>query len=235
MKNWAKNEIELYKQKNDVDEYTSMCLDSALRVYEVMCDEGHSGFSWGLTSRILESLLKGDPLTPITGEDDEWNDVTWDDKEKVYQNKRRSQLFKHVAKDGTISYSDNDRVTCVDENGIYSHFGFVSAIAEQYIPPITFPTFLNDRYYVHIVESLYDKENGGDFDTVAILNIESNSMPTLDINRYFKESEDDFVEVNSKEYLERTNKNDSNCECENFDVDGQMNFYVSENNELTFK
>lgn len=203
MDDWAKNEIELYKQKNNPDEYYSMCLDSASRVYEAMCEEEHSGMSWSITVPILERLLEGKPLTPITGEDYEWNDVTWDDKETVYQNKRRSQLFKHVAKDGTIRYSDNERITCVVEPGIYSHFGFVSKIAEQYIPQITFPTFMKDRYYVHIVEFLYDKENGGDFDTVAILSIESNSMPTIDINRYFKESEDSFVEIDEEECLER--------------------------------
>ena len=205
MKNWAKNEIELYKQKNNPDEYYSMCLDSALKVYEVMCDEGHSGTSWSMTVPILEKLIHCENLTPLTGEDDEWNDITWDNKETVYQNKRRCSLFKYVAKDGTIRYSDTDRITCVhdEEDGYYSYFGFVSNIAEQYIPPITFPTFLEDKYYVHIFEALYDKENGGDFDTVAILSIESNGMPTIDINRYFKEENGKFVEINCQEYDER--------------------------------
>lgn len=203
MENWAKNEIELYKKKNNPDEYMSMCLDSALRVYEAVCNEGHSGYSWGLTGEILERLLNGGNLTPLTGEDDEWEFITSDDDETLYQNKRRSQLFKHVAKDRTIRYSDNDRITCVDENGHYSHFGFVSKIAEQYIPPITFPTLLKDRYYVHIVESLYDKENGGDFDTLAIETIESNGIPTMEIHRYFKEEGDGFVEITAAEYYAR--------------------------------
>lgn len=206
MKNWAENEIELYKQKNNLDEYYSMCLDSALRVYEVMCDEGHSGTSWSMTVPILEKLLRCENLTPLTGEDDEWNDVALDDKETVYQNKRRSSLFKYVAKDGTIRYSYTGRITCVNENGICSHFGFVSEIAEQYIPPIIFPTLLKDRYYVHIVESLYDKENGGDFDTLAIKTIESNAFPTTEIRRYFKEENDGFVEIKAYEYYARMEK-----------------------------
>lgn len=206
MENWAKNEIELYKQKNNPDEYYSMCLDSALRVYEVMCDEGHSGTSWSMTVPILEKLLEGKPLTPLTGENDEWNDITYNDKEAVYQNKRRNSLFKHIAKDGTIKYSDNDRITCVDENGHYSHFGFVSRIAEQYIPPITFPTFLKDRYYVNIVESLYDKENGGDFDTLEIKTIESSACPTMEIHRYFKEENGELIEIKAQEYIDRMMK-----------------------------
>lgn len=46
-----------------------------LEIIEVFSNQGHSGFSAGYAISVLERLLRYKPLTPLTGEPDEWNEV----------------------------------------------------------------------------------------------------------------------------------------------------------------
>ena len=61
-----------------------------LRIVEVFADEGHSGFSASYAIGALEKLLRFEPLTPLTGEDDEWVEVA----DNQWQNKRCGRVFK---------------------------------------------------------------------------------------------------------------------------------------------
>lgn len=73
-----------------------------LHMVTEFCDEGHSGFSANYAISCLEKLLRYEPLSPLTGDDDEWNDVGGG----TYQNKRCGRVFK-------------------DENGAYDIDGIV--------------------------------------------------------------------------------------------------------------
>ena len=66
-----------------------------VHMMEQFCDEGHSGFSAMYAVKILHKLMRYVPLTPLTGEDDEWSEVS----DGLYQNKRFSRVFKE-GKDG---------------------------------------------------------------------------------------------------------------------------------------
>ena len=98
---WAKKEVEMLSKHSD--QYLISCANAAVEAFEVLLNQGHSGYSIGLTKRILNCLIDGKPLTAITGADDEWCDV-WDRNNKrgytSQQNKRCSALFKHVYDDG---------------------------------------------------------------------------------------------------------------------------------------
>lgn len=61
-----------------------------LKMIEVFADEGHSGFSAGMAVNAFTKLARFEPLTPLTGEDDEWTEV----EEGVFQNRRCSRIFK---------------------------------------------------------------------------------------------------------------------------------------------
>jgi len=66
-----------------------------LRMVDEFSKEGHSGFSASYALSILKKLLAFKPLTPLTGEDDEWMHVYDDDNgDPVYQNVRLSSVFK---------------------------------------------------------------------------------------------------------------------------------------------
>ena len=65
MFDWAKHEIELAKQferkdsDNNEDEfdYGCACYDSALKAYNALLEDGHSGMSISITKNILNRLI----------------------------------------------------------------------------------------------------------------------------------------------------------------------------------
>lgn len=165
---WAREEVRLIKEKdlkdNDADEisvkYAASCYDSALEAFEVLCGQGHSGWSIKMTQYILNKLIDTHPLTPITGEDSEWLECTrGEGKPTVYQNKRYSALFKYVDADGTVSYSDNDYFAIKDihDSSCY-HGGVASHITndEKWLPEIKMPYMpLNRGFRVHVADNDY--------------------------------------------------------------------------------
>ena len=69
--------------------------ESVLELLDVFSKQGHSGFSALYTVNCFKKLASYEPLSPITGEDDEWNDVSYGSDVKMFQNKRCSTLFKN--------------------------------------------------------------------------------------------------------------------------------------------
>lgn len=71
-------------------DYGGMLGDAVLKMVKTFSDEGHSGMSASMAIRIFEKVARFEPLTPLTGEDDEWNEVG----EGYFQNRRCSHVFK---------------------------------------------------------------------------------------------------------------------------------------------
>jgi len=80
----------------DGDDYNSAMRKHILHMIEEFADEGHSGFSGAYAIQILTRLLDFKPLAPLTGKDDEWNDVAsyGDGNTMRWQNNRHSSVFK---------------------------------------------------------------------------------------------------------------------------------------------
>lgn len=78
-----------------------------LALCESFGKSGQSGGSYGMTANALtqtiNKLLKQETISPLTGEDSEWNLLDYDDETK-YQNNRESGVFKQ--KDGSSTYVD---------------------------------------------------------------------------------------------------------------------------------
>ena len=219
MKEWAESEgqIACKREKPDRKEgewdYGCACYDSALKAFNSLMEDGHSGMSIGFTKQILNRLIDGKPLTPIEDTEDVWNDITDRHEDyETYQCKRMSSLFKDVYDDGTVKYSDVDRVICVDfYNGNTYHSGFISRIVDE-MYPITMPYLGGKTYKAYVSDFLYD-ENNGDFDTIKIHYILKPDGEKITVDRYFKESDSGFVEIDLDEYSERykrrVNNNDN--------------------------
>lgn len=196
MYEYAKREIEIAKrfEAKDVREgefdYGGACYDSALKAFKSLAEDGHSGFSIGLTQNILNRLIDGKPLTPIEDTDDIWNEVSHDDKQKytTYQCARMSSLFKEVYEDGSVRYNDINRFICVDINNQSTyHSHLVSDIVED-MYPIEFPYEpLSAPIQVFCDDFLMDEKNG-DFDTVEMLYLETPNGKYQVLKRYFKET-----------------------------------------------
>lgn len=87
--NHAKHELALLGS-GEPDEMSEAMNAHILKMVETFADEGHSGFSASYAVSVLEKLLRYEPLQPLTGEADEWNEIG----EGEYQNRRCSHVFK---------------------------------------------------------------------------------------------------------------------------------------------
>ena len=211
MLEWAKDEvaIAIKRERGDKPEgewdYGCACYDSAMRAFESLLGDGHSGMSIGFTKNILNRLIDGKPLTPIEDTEEVWNYIHRNkDGGKNYQCKRMSSLFKDVAQDGSVTYSDIDRYYCTNEGSphVSWHNGFVAKIYNE-MYPLTLPYMPNSRPDVIVCDELLTDRKNGDYDTLAILYIKKADGERVEVNRYFKENEVSFTEISPEEYEER--------------------------------
>ncbi len=107
---YATKELEILSGA-DKDEMQELMNKSVLAIVKLFAKQNHSGFSASYALGIINKLLKFQPLTPLTGEDDEWTDVG----DRMLQNKRCPAVFKY--EDGKSFY--NDGKVFEDENGSY--------------------------------------------------------------------------------------------------------------------
>ncbi len=214
MLDWAKKEVEIACKKENPDkkegefDYGCACYESALKAYEILCNDGHSGMSFGFTRNILIQLMDGNPLTPIEDTEDVWEDVYFG-KEGVknYQCNRKSSLFKDVYEDGTVKYHDVDRCYGYNiETGFTFHSGLVNKIVNEMFP-IAFPYMPGRPLKVNCMELLTDRKNG-DLDTMAIFDIDKDGEKVL-VYRFFKCDDgidEDWVEISKEDFEERKSR-----------------------------
>lgn len=86
---FARHELSLIRSGGP-DEMQDAIDAHVLAMVGMFADEGHSGMSAPYTIGLLMKLLAFEPLTPLTGADDEWNEVG----EGQWQNRRCSHVFK---------------------------------------------------------------------------------------------------------------------------------------------
>lgn len=80
--------------EDDFDINAEMCM-CVLELMEVFAKQGHSGASAGYCISIVEKLMRYEPLSPLTGEDHEWNDTSdYGVPSTSWQNNRCSNVFK---------------------------------------------------------------------------------------------------------------------------------------------
>lgn len=92
--NHAKKEFEILGWPGDDDMQELIC-NHVIDLLKVVSDQGHSGSSLPYLVGLFDKLVKFDPISPLTGKDDEWNEIG----DNMYQNKRDGEVFKDGAKD----------------------------------------------------------------------------------------------------------------------------------------
>ena len=213
MKSWAQKEIDIACKRErgnapeDEWDYGVACYESALKAYNSLMGDGHSGYSIGFTKNILNRLLDGKPLTPIEDTTDIWNDITSiADTATVYQCNRMSSLFKYLYSDGLIEYKDIDSYYCIDIHDDKNKYrsGIVSKVVVEMFP-ITMPYSPGDPIKVYCEDFLVDVKNG-DYDTKGIFYAIKPEGEKVHIYRFFKEENNQWVEIDEKEYYDRKEK-----------------------------
>lgn len=204
LENWAEEEVKLLCEK--IDEEDIQCCNGALNALRSLIDADCSGNSILSSNLILNRLLNYRPLTPIEDTDDIWEPVTQieEGEYKSYQCKRLSSLFKDVYTDGTVVYSDINSITCIDIDDVCCqyHSPLVFNILKDMFP-ITMPYMPIGGTRVYCSDFIMDPKNEK-FDTLAIFHAISPDRGRIEINRFFKETEDGtWDEIYSSEYNER--------------------------------
>ena len=206
LKDWAKREVEIACKRENPNwdgksfDYGCSCYMSALKAFESLCDDGHSGYSFSVTRSILKKLLDNRPLTPITDEDFVNQISIFDDREE-YQCSRMSSLFKTVYEDGSVEYSDVNRAYSFDAEFPDDTFtcGFDEDFLDKLIP-ITLPyNGTSTKYEIKVQR--FDTKDGVEYR--AILSIKDPDGKVIPIDKYYRISnEDSEHKVITKEEFE---------------------------------
>ena len=213
MSEWAENEVLLACKKENPDwdgksfNYGCSCYQSALKAYKSLCEDRHSGMSFGFTKQILIRLMNGKPLTPIEDVPESWNLVyESEDGTKEYQCRRMYSLFKAVHPDGTVKFHANNYY-CKDINTGFTYSGGgAREILDRYTKPITLPFFPPEKQYVlNTAEYLTDRKNG-DFDTKAYFSIQTPDGETIRVDEYYGEIDGEWKQITQSEYKDRVKK-----------------------------
>lgn len=128
---YAKEELKRIGMIDSGEPYNDAVSEAIIALIKLFESQGHSGFTAPYTINVFKRLAMFKPLTPLTGEDSEWNEV----ETGVYQNKRYSAVFKE--KDGKAYNIDGKRFT--DDNGETWYTSKNSRI------DITFPYIVPER------------------------------------------------------------------------------------------
>lgn len=218
---WAEQECRLACKKENPDfnfdsdgfDYGCSCYKSALKAYKSLTEDGHSGASWGFTKRILERLMDGQPLTPITDEDfflnqkedmphmssDEW--LKEHGLKSELQCPRMSSLFRREYLDGRIVYQDINRDYFINIEDPSDTFSSNSSFLDEMFP-ITMPYApVKGKYKIYTQTFLCDEKNG-DFDTKGILYVITPEGERVEVGIYMTERNGKMERISKEEYEE---------------------------------
>jgi len=124
--------------------------EGTMELLEVFSKQGHSGSSAPHAIALFKKLAAFEPLCPVQGTDDEWNDVSSFGGGKIhYQNNRCSALFKEA--DGTCHY--NDGIVFKGEDDYDTFIGSVEDIKSS--QEVKFP-FTPKTFYINVRREKYD-------------------------------------------------------------------------------
>lgn len=82
----------LFDKDSDYDGMLGEAVKELLLVFQ---KQGHSGYSAQTVAHLFYKLIKGEPLTPLTDNIDEWNEVS----DNLFQSNRVSNVFIDKTKD----------------------------------------------------------------------------------------------------------------------------------------
>lgn len=115
----------------DEDDMQDMMRAHLIRMGQLFATEEHSGFSAAYAVSALEKLLRFEPLGPLTGEPEEWQEVYQeDDGTSVYQNTRCSHVFMSRGK----AYDIDARIFREPSGACYTSSKSRVAVTFPYVP-----------------------------------------------------------------------------------------------------
>lgn len=154
---FARSELE-YAGLFDADaDYGGMLGDAVMNLLKEHEKEGHSGFSNHMVVDLFSKLATFTPLTPLSGDDDEWGDDV--DGLGMQQNRRESRVFRSPERGAWTL----DAVVFREPSG-------ATYTSSQSAQPITFPYTRPETVIVDVPDdhSFPDPEETAEGDTYTI-------------------------------------------------------------------
>jgi hypothetical protein len=106
---YAERELRQAGMVDQDSDYGGMLGDAVLDLVKKFAEEGHSGASAMRCLQLFSRLARFKPLTPLTGEADEWNKID----DKTWQNKRAASVFKDETGKAHDLDAKNQRATII--------------------------------------------------------------------------------------------------------------------------
>ena len=137
-------------------EYACACVDSAAKAYKAMLKVENPVSD--RARELLNRLIKGQPLSPITEEDfktalhrplDDW-EIDWLKRNHLKSHThcpRMSSLFREEDLDGNVTYSDNEHAFFVNQRGIQWYSATARDVVNKMFP-ITMPYYPTGKPYL---------------------------------------------------------------------------------------
>lgn len=216
---WVKKEINSFlKEKSSKGKSMSsddICWVKALNILKKLAEKE----DWNLLGVLAylnittNRLTEARPLTPIIGEENEWTFAFYsgdNGKDKVYQSKRYSPLFKCVKENGDIQYTDGDRYRNFDadadnpNNIVYIPDKLMQNLVDEMFP-IEMPYYPHNNPYLVKAENIETTPRNSFI--IKIEYILDAFWVKHNVDRYFLiDLDHNFTEI-SKETLDLMNLN----------------------------
>ena len=213
---WAEREVNLAFRNHYVsggDKDYELCYESALSAFRRCVERNPNNLQFMMTSGILDRLIHGLPLSPITDDDfvsdsspretvNPWYaDELPDTSPDCIQCSRCESVFKIVDKDGNVSYTDFNRayfvnIDCPDD--MYSSdTGFLD---EMY--PVTMPYYPSvNKFVIYERKFLADESNiDWEYDTIATLFMITPDGKKVDLDIYRTVRDGNLIRISKYEY-----------------------------------
>lgn len=195
MEDFIKTELQILEDNckdNDELEMQQVVTKDILDIYNIFKSQQHSGSSAAYILGLLDRLLRYIPVTPLTGEDTEWNKLEYTD-DICYQNKRCPSVFKDSSGkaynvEGRAFSEDGGRTYFTSKDSrVYVTFPYTVPLAPEYVI-IDNKTF-RDNILAQLLDILNDKRmyKGNDILKVTDNETLNDIMLEKDIQEYIAE------------------------------------------------
>ncbi len=92
LETYAESELRRAGAFDEDGAYMGSLGPAVMKMVKIFAEEGHSGTSASLAINMFQRVARFQPLTPLTGDDDEWNECG----DGVWQNRRSPRVFKEA-------------------------------------------------------------------------------------------------------------------------------------------
>lgn len=120
-----------------VDQYANSIVDSVEDLVKVFLAQQHDDASAAETIRVFALLAKFLPLGPLTGQDDEWCDISSEMGKPggtSWQNRRCSSVFR----DGDVVYNSTGRIFREPDGSCYQNYDSRVPVTFPYTPAVEY-------------------------------------------------------------------------------------------------